>query len=188
VKAWALGMLLVACRASGTPKETVDDGIRHTAQAQELNTQGADLIASDPEKAEVLLRAALAADFFFGPAHNNLGVLHLQAGHLHAAAEEFEQARKLMPGNPDPRMNLALTLEQAGKIDEAIATYRTALEVSPGHIPTIQALARLEVTSGRKSPELEAWLDQIVMQGETEGWRRWASSSRLHLGYKLIRQ
>jgi predicted Zn-dependent protease len=71
-------------------------------------------------------------------------------------------------------MNLALTLEQAGKSDEAIQTYKTALEVWPGHIGTVQALARLEVTSGKRSEELPGWLDQIAMQGETERWRAWA--------------
>ena len=38
-----------------------------------------------------------------------------------------------MPGHPDLRMDLALTLEQAGKTDQAIQTYKTALEVWPGH-------------------------------------------------------
>jgi len=37
---------------------------------------GAGLIDSDPAKAAELLREALTADLFFGPAHNNLGVLH----------------------------------------------------------------------------------------------------------------
>lgn len=41
------------------------------------------------------------------------------AGWLHKAASEFEWARKLMPGYPDPRLNLAMTLEEAGRIDEA---------------------------------------------------------------------
>jgi hypothetical protein len=72
------------------------------------------------------------------------------------------------------RMNLALTLEQAGKTDEAIQTYKTALEVWPGHIGTVQALARLEVTLGRQSPELAGWLDLIAVQGDTPPWREWA--------------
>src|SRR4030095_16586082 len=104
---------------------------------------------------------------FFGPAHNNLGVVYLKAGKLYEAAGEFEWARKLMPGHPDPRMNLALTLEQAGQTDEAIQTYRTALEVYPGHIATIQALARLEETSGRASPRLHGGLRPTRLRGRT---------------------
>jgi hypothetical protein len=75
-------------------------------------------------------------------------------------------------------MNLALTLEEAGKTDEAIQTYKTALEVFPGHIATIQALARLEVVSGRRSPELVGRLEEIALRGETERWREWARGKR----------
>jgi Tfp pilus assembly protein PilF len=175
MRAWALALALVACRSAGSgPYERPGEGGRNTYRAQELNAEAAGLIASEPGEAERLLRAALTADIFFGPAHNNLGVLHLKAGHLYDAAEEFEWARKLMPGHPDPRMNLALTLEQAGKTDEAIRTYKTALEVWPGYIGTVQALARLEVSCGRESVELREWLDQIAIQGETDHWRAWA--------------
>jgi tetratricopeptide (TPR) repeat protein len=176
----ALVLALVACRSAGSgPYERPGEGERNTYRAQELNAEAAGLIVSEPGEAEELLRAALTADIFFGPAHNNLGVVHLKAGHLYEAAEEFEWARKLMPGHPDPRMNLALTLEQAGKTDEAIRTYKTALEVWPWHIGTIQALARLDVTEGRSSPELEEWLARIAMQGETAAWREWAERERL---------
>lgn len=177
MRAWALALALAAaCRsAESGPHQRPGQGERNTFRAQELNARAADLIASEPERAEELLGAALTADIFFGPAHNNLGVLHLNAGRLYEAAEEFEWARKLMPGHPDPRMNLALTLEQAGKTDQAIQTYRTALEVWPGHIGAVQALARIEVTSGRESAELREWLDQIAVQGETDHWRDWAN-------------
>lgn len=53
---------------------------------------------------------------FNGPAHNNLGVLFLERGQLCKAANEFEWTRKLLPGHPDPRVNLALTLERAGSL------------------------------------------------------------------------
>lgn len=176
MRTWALALALAAaCRSAGSgPYERPGQSERNTFRAQELNARAADLIASEPERAEELLGAALTADIFFGPAHNNLGVLHLNAGRLYEAAEEFEWARKLMPGHPDPRMNLALTLEQAGKTDEAIRTYRTALEVWPGHIFTMQALARLEVTTTRRSAELDGWLDMISIRGETPQWRSWA--------------
>ncbi len=175
MRVWWLVLALAGCRAaSGGPYAPEDEGQRNTVRAQELNAQAADLVSSAPDDAEQLLREALGADLFFGPAHNNLGVLYLKQGKRYEAAGEFEWARKLMPGHPDPRMNLALTLEQAGKTDEAIATYKTALEVWPGHIPTVQALARLEVTSNRRGAELEGWLDEIAMRGETNEWREWA--------------
>jgi Flp pilus assembly protein TadD len=169
-------MLLVACRAGtpGGPYSPESESRRDSVRAQELSAQAADLIATDVAEAESLLQQALTADLFFGPAHNNLGVVYLKQGKLYEAAGEFEWARKLMPGHPDPRMNLALTLETAGQTDEAIVTYRTALEVWPGHIGSIQGLARLHVVDGRETLELSDWLDEISIRGETERWREWA--------------
>lgn len=82
-------------------------------------------------------------------------------------------------------MNLALTLEQAGKTDEAIQTYRTALEVWPGHIGTIQALAKLHVVGQLPATELDGWLDEIALRGETGPWREWAARRRTASRAKL---
>jgi predicted Zn-dependent protease len=83
-----------------------------------------------------------------------------------------------MPGHPDPRMNLALTLEKAGRTSEAIETYRTALEVYPGHIESMQALARLQVRAAKTDDKTHGYLEEIAMRGTTEDWRQWA---RRHL-------
>ena len=175
MRAWLLALALVACRSTGDgPYAPTEEAGRNTVRAQELNAEAADALDTDLFEAERLLREALTADIFFGPAHNNLGVVYLKQGKLYEAAGEFEWARKLLPGHPDPRLNLALTLEQAGKTDEAIATYKTALEVWPGHIATIQALAKLHVQAGRKCPEVDAWISEVTMRGETESWREWA--------------
>ena len=180
MRAWVLLVLaLAACKAaSAGPYAPESEARRDPVRAQELSARAADLIATDVGEAEHVLREALGADLFFGPAHNNLGVVYLKQKKLYEAAGEFEWARKLMPGHPDPRMNLALTLEQAGQTDEAIATYRTALVVWPGHIATVQALAKLHVVSGRDSPELEEWLGEVAVRGETEPWRAWALRQR----------
>lgn len=179
MKVLLLALALVACRSTGSgPYSPSSESVRDSVRAQELNARAADALAIDLEEAEQLLREALSADLFFGPAHNNLGVVYLKQGKLYEAAGEFEWARKLMPGHPDPRMNLALTLEKAGQTDEAIATYRTALEVWPGHIATIQALAKLHSVGGRACPELGGWLEEVALRGETEGWRQWARRER----------
>ena len=123
------------------PYETPQAIHRNPLKAQRLTQKAAELIQCDPTAAEQLLREALTADLYHGPAHNNLGVLYLNQGKLYEAANEFEWAGKLMPGHPDPRMNLALTLERAGRIDEAADAYATSLEAYPNHIPSIQALA-----------------------------------------------
>lgn len=147
---------------------------QNSLEAQALNASAAELIDSDPAQAEKLLRQALAADLYFGPAHNNLGVLYLKQGKLYEAAGEFEWARKLMPGHPDPRMNLALTLETAGRTDEALAEYNSALEVYPEHLPTIQALTRLQIRSGKGDERTHERLATIALQSSDPAWRDWA--------------
>jgi tetratricopeptide (TPR) repeat protein len=166
----------VSCSSSAGrgPYAPVNEAFRDSVKAQKLNQEAAEIMTSDPAKAEALLREALTADLYLGPAHNNLGVLYLSKGDLYAAAGEFEWARKLMPGRPDPRMNLALTLERAGRTDEALDAYASALEADPHHIESIQALTRLQVRSGRTDPQSQAHLQEIALRGTTPTWREWA--------------
>jgi len=171
-----LGLGLGACKsASGDgPYEANGEQRRDVARALELNGQAADVLQSDPEGAEALLREALTADLFCAPAHNNLGVVYLGQGKLYEAAGEFEWARKLLPGHPDPRVNLALVLESAGKTDEALASYESALEVQPGYLPAIQGAASLAVRERREDERLAGWLGEIAMRGTEPTWRTWA--------------
>lgn len=166
---------LPACASHhGSPYSPQAEAQRDPREADCLNAKAAEVINTDPVQAEKLLREALAADLYHGPAHNNLGVLYLKQGKLYEAAGEFQWARQLMPGHPDPRLNLALTLEQAGKTDEAIATYKTALEVYPNQLQSTQALARLQLKSGKADHDTRALLEEVSMRGETEQWRQWA--------------
>ena len=169
----ALLLAFGCARPINGPYQTPHEGARNPLRAQELTQQAAEIIDTDPEKAERRLREALRADLYHGPAHNNLGVLYLSQSKLYEAANEFEWARKLMPGHPDPRMNLALTLERAGRIDEALATYGTALEVYPNHLPTIQALARLQLRRNRTDGRTSDFLQEIALRGGPQ-WQQWA--------------
>ena len=171
--------LVVGCRttapaAHGPYQEPEESALRQTAEAERLTKLAADLIEDDPERAEDLLRDALNNDLFFGPAHNNLGVIYLKQDRLYEAAGEFEWARKLMPGHPDPRLNLAITLERAGREDEAISAYTAALEVYPDYLPAMQGLARQAVRDGSRSEQLDAWLREIAMRSMDPEWRDWA--------------
>lgn len=176
------GAMLIGAGAAGcaghairSAYEPLTESDRQTARAEKLTHEAASLILSDPVRAERLLREALAADLYHGPAHNNLGVVYLEQGKLYQAAGEFEWARKLMPGNADARMNLALVFERAGRIDEAISRYRDALEVQPEHLPTIQALTRAQVRYGKRDPHTRSQLETIALRAEPP-WGAWARS------------
>ncbi len=176
---------IVGCtQRTSSPYTASSEIARNPLHAQELTQQAANLIRNDPTKAERLLRNALTADLYHGPAHNNLGVLFLSQSKLYEAASEFEWARKLMPGHPDPRMNLALTLERAGRIDEALATYDTALEVYPNHLPTIQALTRLQLRHNQTDDRTGNFLKEIALRSDSK-WQYWA---RHHITQQLPSQ
>ena len=171
--------LVVGCRttapaAHGPYQEPEESALRQTAEAERLTKLAADLIEDDPERAEDLLRDALNNDLFFGPAHNNLGVIYLKQDRLYEAAGEFEWARKLMPGHPDPRLNLAITLERAGRDDDALAAYTAALEVYPDYLPAMQGLAKHAVLNRTSPKELSSWLQDIAMRSTDAEWRAWA--------------
>jgi Flp pilus assembly protein TadD len=168
-------LVLAGCAGyrSSSPYAPQSEADRDGLKAQRLTQEAAGIMDKNPAKAEKLLREALTADLYYGPAHNNLGVICLKRGDLYSAAAEFEWARKLCPGLPDPRMNLALTLEKAGRTDEALATYASALEAYPDHLPTLQALARLQVRSGRTDARTHHALQEIALRGSPE-WREWA--------------
>ncbi|MFG0260602.1 MAG: tetratricopeptide repeat protein [Phycisphaerales bacterium JB041] len=182
----ALVFLWAGCASSGrSPYTPAADAPRNPLEAQRLTQQAAALLESHPERAERLLREALAADLFHGPAHNNLGVIHLSRNEMYLAAEEFEWARRLMPGHPDPRLNLAVTLERVGRFDDAIDEYRSALQTHPGHIQTIQALTRCRLRHAgdlaADDAELCAHLEDIALRGDSPEWRAWARRQLLRL-------
>ena len=173
-----LGLLLAGCRASSTgPYSPLVEGARDTTAAEKLNRKAADLIDTAPVEAESLLREALTKDVFYGPAHNNLGVVYMNQGKLFEAANEFEWARKLLPDSPNPRVNLALTMERAGRVEDAFRSYLAALEVAPESVAAIQGAAHNLLARSATDDRLNGWLRTISLRGESDAWRNWA---RLH--------
>lgn len=154
---------------------------RNPLEAQRLTLLAVSVAESDPARAEALLREALTADLWHGPAHNNLGVVFMGQGKLYEAANEFEWAKKLLPGDPDPRFNLALTLERARRFDDALSDYHDTLDQHPHHMPTKQALVRLQRWLGKADRETPMLLKEIALEGESEVWRDWAAKQLVAL-------
>ena len=174
--------MLPSCSSNARGPYNVQAGEqRDMRKAEELYQQAVAAIAGDPEKAKTLLREALGFDLYHGAAHNNLGVLLLGEGKLYDAAEEFEWARKLMPGHPEPRVNLAITLERGGKHGDAIEAAKTALEIRPGHLGALQTLAYIQIREGMVDKSTKGYLDAIVCRADDAVWRDWASRQRLKL-------
>jgi tetratricopeptide (TPR) repeat protein len=177
---------LTGCHAAQSgPYAPQSEATRNPLEAQRLTMEAITVLdrGSDPERlaeAEALLREALTADLFHGPAHNNLGVVYLKRSEWFSAASEFEWSKKLMPGAPDPRVNLALTLERVGRTKEALESYRTALEVYPEHIDAMQGLARLQIRRTKTDDETPRYLREIALRGTSPAWREWAQRQLSH--------
>jgi len=67
----------------------------------------------------------------FAEAHNNLGLMLLQAGDLTQARSQFGEAIRIKPLYAEAHYNLALLLHQQGKEDESRAELDKAYKISP---------------------------------------------------------
>lgn len=79
-----------------------------------------------------------------------------------------------MPYQPEPRNNLGLVLEQAGKLDDAIDRYRNALNIQPDNPQLIGNLARAKHQRGDKDEEQRELLEDILLKDTRPDWKRWA--------------
>ncbi len=102
------------------------------------------LEADDPEllsHAGTLLALALRLNPDHGPQLNSLGVWHLRLGHGEEGRQALEKAAALMPGEPDPLLNLAVLYAAANQPDRARDHVREVLALQPEH-ERAQSLAR----------------------------------------------
>jgi len=124
--------------------------------------------------AETALQQALAADIMFGPAHNNLGKVYYHQKKLYLAAWEFEYAAKLMPHQAEPKNNIGLIFETAGKWNDAVDNYTDAMAIEPDNPELIGNAARARIHRGDTGPQVSDLLNKLVMIDTRPEWVAWA--------------
>ena len=159
-----------------SPYQTVaKDPRRDTDLARKLTAQAIDSIdQSKWPDAEALLKKALDADVTFGPAHNNLGTVYMYQNNLYLAAWEFQYAAKLMPYQPEPKSNLGLALEAAGKLDDAVGWYDQAMKIEPDNPQYLGNDVRAKIRRGDKDPQVRELLIKLVSVDTRPDWVQWA--------------
>jgi Flp pilus assembly protein TadD len=151
------------------------DRHRDTDRARSLNDRAADAIRhGNYAEGEKLLRAALAADVMFGPAHNNLGKVYFAQKNLYLAAWEFTYAAKLMQHQPEPRNNLGLVFEASGKFDEAVAEYTEARKLESDNAEFLGNEVRARLRRGDHDAQVRELLDQLIAVDTRPAWIEWA--------------
>ncbi len=151
------------------------DPHRDTEAARRPQARGVQLLGEGQiEQAEQAFQAALSADLFFGPAHNNLGTVYLRQQKYYLAAWEFQYAEKLMPHQAEPRNNLGLVYEAVGKLDDAAKSYEQALDLEPENPRIAGNLARVYVRGNRTDDKTRKLLESIVLKDTRPEWIAWA--------------
>jgi len=82
--------------------------------------------AGDPYGAIHLLREVIAGGRAFADAHHLLGLAFSMAGQPAEALAEFERALALNPRYVDAHLNRAVTLNELGRYDDAVAAFASA--------------------------------------------------------------
>ena len=156
---------------------------RDEAMAEQHHARAARLIdESDWAGAEAALKAALAADVMYAPAHNNLGKVYYHQGKLYLAAWEFQYAAKLMPNVPEPKNNLGLVFEAAGKLDDAVTSYDEAMRLEPDNAQFIGNLARARMRRGDRDETVRRLLSDLVLRETRPEWAAWARTRLAEMG------
>lgn len=188
LSAGCLLVLSAGCRSAAreaTPEyQTVADGPgRDAATAEQHHARALRLIdRGDWDEAEAALKAALAADVMYGPAHNNLGKVYYHQNKLYLAAWEFQYAAKLMPNQPEPKNNLGLVFESAGKLDEAVTSYDEAMRIEPDNPQFIGNLARARMRRGDRDATVRQLLSELVLRETRPDWAAWARTRLAEMG------
>jgi Tfp pilus assembly protein PilF len=150
------------------PRRDTDTAKAENATALQLMNKG------DWSAAEAALKRALSADIMFGPAHNHLGKIYYRQNKLYLAAWEFEYAAKLMPHQAEPKNNMGLVFEAAGKWNEAVDSYDQALVLEPENSEVIGNAARARLRRGDAGPEVRVLLSKLVLTDSRPEWVDWA--------------
>ena len=162
--------------ASSLPENVAEN----TIQAQTDTNRAVSLIKSHSyREAQAMLERAIAADPMYGPAHNDLGLVHYYQAEVYPAAVEYRNAVKLMPREPQPLNNLGLVLELAGKYHEAEQFYAQALALDPDNTEYAGNLARTRVRLGEHDKALTELLAKIVLYDQRPDWTQWAQAQLL---------
>jgi tetratricopeptide (TPR) repeat protein len=134
----------------------------------------------DHEGEHQAILKSIELDPEFAPAHNQLGLLDLQAGQTVGAEKEFEAAISLNPHDIEARNNLGILYGQQGKEAEAAQLFQAAIENDPDYAPSYVNLAVAFASLSRFSeaqsalkkalqlepdnPETQALLSQVQNQ------------------------
>lgn len=142
----------VAPHARRAAREALDSDREMTAD--EWFALGSDLEPTTPDHALEAYRRALDLDPDHFDTRINLGRLLHEQGRLHAAETHFRLALSSRAGDPTALFNLAVCLEDLGRVPEAVDAYRETIEADPECADAYYNLGRLYEARGDSAAAL----------------------------------
>ncbi|MBA7654367.1 Beta-barrel assembly-enhancing protease [subsurface metagenome] len=123
------------------------------------------------EKAVEELNKVLELDPNFGEAHNELGYAYLHKENFEKSLEHFKKYASLNPGDANPIDSTAEAYFLMGRLDEATAKYKEALEIKPDWLGTSLKIGYIYAL---KEDYLEAmrWVDKDIAIATSPGLKR----------------
>jgi tetratricopeptide (TPR) repeat protein len=118
--------------------------------------------------AETLYRATLDQNPQSWLAHNNLGLELEKTGWVSEAMIHYEQAIKIMPGDPELRTNLGNALFKTGRIDDAIAQYSAAIRTRPTLAEAHNGLGSSLIRAGKTTEGIESYRKAVQLKPDYE--------------------
>ncbi len=104
---------------------------------------------------ETLWRKTLAKNPDCWLAHNNLGTLLANQGHIEEAMEHSQKAIQINPNDSEALNNLGAALAATGRFDEAIENYYRAIQIKPDFFKALNNLGLALVAQGRFDEAIE---------------------------------
>jgi serine/threonine-protein kinase len=111
---------------------------------------------------------ALALDPEFGWAMNELGYMYADIRDFERAAEYFERYAAVSPGDSNPVDSIGELCFRMGRLDEAIARYRQALELNPDFYYAYWEIAYVSALKGEYAAALE-WIESFIEHAPSFG-------------------
>ena len=104
---------------------------------------------------ETLWQKTLARNPDCSMAHNDLGSLLYDQGHIEEAMEHYRKAIQSDPNNCEALINLGIAFAARRQFNEAIENYRRAIEIQPNDCDTLNNLGATLATEGRFDEAIE---------------------------------
>lgn len=125
-------------------------------------------------RAIVLYKQALQLDPNFPDAWNSLAYCYARTGDFDEASEAMERYAKLLPGEPNPHDTYGEILMMAGRYQQALAEYHTALKLDPAFVESQRGIADTLAVMGREKEARQEYATAITKVNDKAEGERWS--------------